>query len=113
MRWWISWYQPTQDKRPLTYPPNAAVLGWWCSGQRCDDDALTLCAWTLCAVVEATTPLSAKRAINKDWPEAKEWRFCEPTEDDFVPSDRFVKEPWQCERLGIAFDAATRPGDTK
>jgi hypothetical protein len=42
MLYWISWVQPTNDYRPLAYPPHEAILGWWCSGYA--EDGATLCA---------------------------------------------------------------------
>ena len=95
-RFWISWYQPTEDYRPLRDPPNAAVLGWWCSGYR-DDDA------TLCAVVVADSCDKATKVVQVDWPEAFEFRFIEQQEADWTPpGDRFPidKKGWMAERFG-------------
>lgn len=97
-RYWLSWVQPSEDERPLTYPPNALIRGWWCSGFT-DDGA------TLCAVVDAESEREAKRAVREDWPEAKDWRFIEKVADDFVPSSRFPAEEWMVPRL--AFLAGT------
>ena len=88
MHFWISWYQPTEDHRPLTYPPNASILGWWCTGTRGSDDASTMCA-----LVSADSEEAAKQAIRKDWPEAEEWRFCEKKES-LELSDRFPLSDW-------------------
>jgi|SRR5882757_6278637 len=90
--YWLSWIQPTEDYRPLTDPPNVAVLGWWCSGYDSEDHA------TLCAGVWAKSEPAAKKHIQEDWPEAKEWRFCEQQESNFIPSDRFPLEGWAKER---------------
>lgn len=106
MRFWVSWYQPTDDFRPLTYPPNEAILGWWCTGFRCDDAA------TICALVEIKNNKydineieeAVDEAILEDWPEAELGRFCEPVEDDWLPGDRFQiddDDEWIRERLGI------------
>lgn len=84
MLYWASWYQPTDDFRPLTDPPNERILGWWCSGTR-DDGAATLCS-----LVEAPDEPAAKAAVLVDWPEAREWRFVDPRDDKWRPSDRFV-----------------------
>jgi len=92
--YWISWYQPTDDYRPLTYPPNEGVLGWWCSGET--DNAYTLCAW-----VQAANEVEAKNIIKLDWPEAERWRFCEK-KDSIEPSDRFPLEEWMEERFASA-----------
>ena len=88
---WISWHQPTDDYRPLTYPPNPAILGWWCSGYT--DDAATLCA-----LVQAPDEAIAQAAVLKDWPEAERWRFCEPRETTSL-GDRFKPTEWMIERM--------------
>jgi hypothetical protein len=97
--WWVSWYQPTEDARPLVYPPHEKILGWWNTGFRCEDDA-----HTLCALVQAETEEDAKAAIRLDWPEVTEWRFFEPSDGKL--SDRFPLNPkWMPERFlaaGIA-----------
>jgi len=105
LRVWISWIQPTDDHRPLNYPPkNPHVLGWWCTGE-CDDGA------TLCAVVDIPSELltaegtlldleeAAKLAIQLDWPEASTWRFIEERPSDWIPNDRFPQSPWMKDRL--------------
>lgn len=89
---WISWEQPTEDYRPLTYPPNPAILGWWCSGSGEG-------YFTLCAYVEAENEAAAEEAVLKDWPEIEHWRFCQGR-DHYEPSDRFpVDDGWAAERL--------------
>lgn len=96
MRFWVSWVQGTEDYRPLTYPPNKAILGWWCSGHVGNGGA------TLCAVVEAEDEAEAQRALIADWPEVAEvdeMRFTEPRPDDFKPGDRFPLEPWMIKRF--------------
>ena len=93
MRFWISWQQPTSDPRPLTAPPNAAVLGWWESG-------IGDGHFTLCAVVEAKSEAEAKAAVRKDWPEAGDWRFCEERPASWRPSDRFPLSDWMVLRFG-------------
>jgi hypothetical protein len=88
-RFWISWYQNTEDYRPLTDPPITAVKHWWCSGNA-DEGA------TLCAVVEAATELAAQEAVRKSWPEASDdcFRFCEKKDTDWLPpSGRFPVKP--------------------
>lgn len=99
-RFWVSWWQPTSDERPLTYPPNQSILGWWNSGQRADG------AWSICAVVVADAdeqglgvPKAVKDAVLVDWPEAIDWRFCEEMDDDYVPGDRFPLSPWMRARF--------------
>lgn len=102
-RFWISWYQPTEDYRPLTDPPAAAVCAWWCSGSRsiiCNGDESDEAI--LCAIVKAASEVSANRAIRKSWPEVKEWRFCEACEPDWLPNNRFpITKAWERKRLGL------------
>ena len=96
MRFWISWVQPTEDHRPLHYPPGEAILGWWCSGEDCATNNSMLCA-----VVEAASEKQAKRVILKEWPEAGnvEWRFVEERGDDWLPGDRFPLSDWMKPRF--------------
>lgn len=101
--YWISWYQPTEDYRPLSFPPNEAVLGWWCTGTRCDDDASTLCAW-----VRAGDEEAAKAAVLRDWPEAAEWRFCEQR-GHVETGGRFPLSDWMRERM--AYNASLTGGE--
>ena len=90
---WISWLQPTEDYRPLTYPPNKEILGWWCSGYT--DEAATLCA-----LVQAEDEQAAKAEVIKEWPEAERWRFCERRETKDL-GDRFKPTGWMVERLAV------------
>jgi hypothetical protein len=88
---WISWHQPTEDHRPLTYPPNKAIMGWWCSGYS-GRDAI------ICALVDASDEPTAQAAVLKDWPEAERWRFCE-ARDNTNLGDRFPLKAWMLERM--------------
>lgn len=90
--YWISWQQPTDDYRPLTYPPNESVLGWWCTGYDSKDRA-TLCAWVCAETVEG-----ARAAVSKDWPEAVHGRFCEESQHVTL-SGRFPQSDWMVPRL--------------
>ena len=95
-RFWISWVQDTEDHRPLAYPPNKSVLGWWCSGYDAYDRPV------ICAAVEARQEADARDAILKEWPEALnagDWRFFERRQDDFAPGDRFPLSDWMRERF--------------
>ncbi len=92
---WMSWYQQSEDYRPLTYPPNAAILGWWCSGVRDDDEGSSI----LCAAVLAESMELAEAAVHLDWPEAREWRFCSERDLNFLPGDRFPLAAWMAERF--------------
>lgn len=93
-RFWLSWYQPTKDYRPLLDPPNEHVLGWWCSGYRGSDDVPILCA-----LIAARSEDEAQASVKTDWPEAEEWRFCEKKPDDYIPGDRFPIDGWSKERI--------------
>ncbi|MEI1732113.1 hypothetical protein V8P91_17185 [Acinetobacter baumannii] len=99
--YWCSWYQPTLDHRPLNYPPNEQIIGWWCSGYAMDDNGdftiSTLCAW-----VKAKSEEDVIKAVNKDWPEITsldQFRFCE--EHPFVSNERFSIESydWMKQRV--------------
>ncbi len=94
-RFWLSWYQPTEDYRPLHDPPNLAVLGWWCSGYGLSDETATLCALVL-----APSEAAAKKKIKMDWPEAANWRFCDSVGPEWELSDRFpVGKGWMKDRM--------------
>lgn len=92
--YWIGWYQPTEDPRPKMYPPNESVMGWWRTGMD-GGDRYTLCAW-----VKAMTADEAQQIILKDWPEADDWRFCDPS-NKIEANDRFPLNDWMKERLEI------------
>lgn len=92
--WWVSWYQPTDDPRPLTWPPNKNILGYWETGSRCSDGAFTLCAYILAPSEEA-----GKKIIRREWPEAKEWRFFDRAEKKSVSEDRFPMVKWMKPRF--------------
>ncbi len=68
--YWLSWYQPTGDHRPLGFPPNGSILGWWCTGQTEEGSG------TLCSYVVAPSEQEARDRVRIDWPGADEWRFC-------------------------------------
>lgn len=101
-KFWISCVQPTDDHRPLTYPPNEQVLGWWCSGYDHDDMPIVCaCVVGIGESIEERED-SAEAAILSDWPEAvtTPWRFFDEVKPDFRPNDRFVMEDWMLERFG-------------
>lgn len=90
---WISWYQRTSDYRPLSFPPNQRVLGWWKTGEVSDN------SFTLVSLVKAKSEDDAKMSILIDWPEAKDnWRFCDEKENTSL-SDRFQLSDWMEERI--------------
>jgi hypothetical protein len=92
----MSWYCFDEDHRPLTYPPNESILGWWCSGygrkggKECS---------TICGMVEAKTENEAWDAVLKDWP-GIEHRFCEEqSPNECKLSDRFPLSDWMIPRF--------------
>lgn len=96
--YWVSWYQPTKDYRPMAFPPGEPILGWWCTGHA-DEGA------TICAVVAAPNESAAWKSVRADWPEAVE-RFCEP--GSRLVGERFVIAPWMVER-GIISVSISKP----
>jgi len=95
-RFWASWNETGQDYRPMTSPPNPAILGWWCSGEAGDGSYSTMCAW-----VEAKDEDAAMTAVKQDWPPARkmDWRFFEERAPDWTPGDRFPLSDWSKERI--------------
>lgn len=93
-RFWLSWDEKHEDVRPLTFPPNKAILGWWCTGEAYDGSYSTLVAW-----VEAKNENAAKQAILKDWPGNHEWRFVEKCKLGWLPNDRFPLSDWSKKRI--------------
>ncbi|WP_354734543.1 hypothetical protein [Acinetobacter nosocomialis] len=95
--YWCSWYQPdTEDYRPMTFPPNEQIIGWWCSGYAMDDNG-DFTVSTLCAWVKAESEEDVLKAVNKDWPEITsmdQFRFCEEQEK-VVSNERFPIEPYE------------------
>ena len=97
-RFWYSWMEPMDpaaenDCRPLTFPPNASILGWWCSGE--GSNYFTLVAW-----IQAADEASVRNAVLVDWPNAGNERFCKSVENDWRPSDRFpLSEEWMTQRI--------------
>ena len=89
---WVSWVQRTYDARPLTYPPNDGVIGWWCSGY--DTKSWPI----LCALLNTDNEKDAKKIIKKDWPEWTKWRFIEDCEN-WEKSSRFPMSKWMKDRL--------------
>ena len=83
---WVSWVGPRGDYRPITTPVDPKIVGWWCSGESGDGNAI------LCAFIDAGTADEAREIVNRFWPEfgLKEWRFCivdhpPPRADRFPP----------------------------
>ena len=85
-RFWMSWFVSDEDYRPLTYPPNEAIRGWWCTGET--DSG----AHTICGVVDAPDQDQAWAAVEQDWP-GIEHRF-DGECSRWPPSDRFPLADW-------------------
>lgn len=90
---WVSWEEKSEDYRPLSDPPNQAIIGWWKSGEAGDGSYATIVAW-----VKAEDEASAKAAVVKDWPGDRVWRFCNPCKHGFTPGDRFPLKGWEKKR---------------
>lgn len=93
---WVSWVCTVEDGRPLTEPPNAAIIGHWISGYDSNDQEIW-CAW-----VRAKDEKQARLALSQDWPELKgkrSWRFFDEQPAGWEPSDRFpAKSKWSRDR---------------
>lgn len=106
---WVSWYQPPGDHRPMTDPPTEQVLGWWCTGYDMEDRA------TICAAVAASTEQEVWAAIRdpKNWPDASTDRFCESRLledlDNLRVHDRFPKRAWMVERITAILTSKETP----
>lgn len=106
-RFWVSWEEPEEDYRPMTDPPNRAVIAWWCSGSAGDGSYSTLVA-----LVEAVDEAAAMLAIARDWPmgpserAGRRWRFCNAVGFDWTPGPRFpMEKPWERERFAGRIEA--------
>lgn len=93
-RFWLSWYQPTDDYRPLAFPPNEAILGWWCTGYECDSRPI------ICALVQAESLEAAWLAVRRDWPEFTKRFQGDRASDYVIRNDRFPLSDWMRERMG-------------
>lgn len=92
-RYWCSWVCSEEDHRPINYPPNEKVLGWWCSGEGPDGE-------TLCATIEGEDEESVAESIRVDWPEFDgEFRFIDEAGADYVPGNRFPLSGWMKSRF--------------
>jgi hypothetical protein len=95
-RHWLSWHEFEEDYRPINFPPNEAILGWWCSGSGEHGDKEY---HTICAVVEAAG--DPWKAVEIDWPGASEHqRFGDAVAADWTPGDRFpINDDWSIGRF--------------
>ena len=82
-RYWVSWVEDSEDYRPLTSPPNKAILGWWCTGTDGNGKAI------ICAFVEVFGGKEdVEKSIKIGWPcdSERQWRFCDQVSSSFVPN---------------------------
>lgn len=80
-RYWVRFFGGENgDSRPVTFP---IPLEWWCTGQ----DMAGTC--TVCAIVDSTDDVSARREVLKYWPEARFDEVLEKAPDWRPASDRF------------------------
>lgn len=100
-RYWCSFYfigahGADSDYRPINFPPHEAILGYWNSGYRLYDEAITLCL-----LVQAETEDEAKNIIKIEWPESVSacWRFFNEHDNLWLPGDRFPISDWAEERI--------------
>lgn len=101
-RFWVSWHQPTEDERPLTFPPNPAILGWWRSRYSCQHERDLPVVPILCALVEAENEDAVQVAVLHEWPEAETaiWRLFNEVAANWLPSvDRFPPSDWMLKRM--------------
>lgn len=94
-RWWVSWFDK-EDSRPKSWPPPAAILGFWCSGYMGDQPSV-------CALVQAASKQEVQAVVEREWT-VVEWWFCEERGDDYLPGDRFPLPDWSKERIGAKGD---------
>lgn len=102
--YWVSWEEVSGDYRPLTFPPNDRILGWWCTGEGPGYS-------TLCAAVKAETEDEARAAVLRDWPQAfvrnPAWRICQHCHGSWDGSDRFPLSRWMRPRMEALRQEAT------
>lgn len=77
-RYWVRFFSPGSDPRPLTVP---APYQWWCSGYSSDGAAV------ICAVVRASAE-DFWPALEKWWPGLTP-SSCEEISEAWSPGDRF------------------------
>ena len=92
--YWVSWYSKEGDYRPLTYPPNKQILGWWVSGEGSDGISLV-------ALVAAENVHDANQALIKEWPECElnVWRFFHSLKEGEKLSNRWQLSDWMKDRI--------------
>jgi hypothetical protein len=97
-RWWASWCCYDDDYRPLTYPPNKEILGWWVT-DKTPSDLFGPDRVTICGLIQAPTEAHAREAIQTDWPDADTRFVVEKEPYEFEESDQFPLSDWMVSRL--------------
>lgn len=93
---WMSWWQPGDDYRPVAWPPPEAVLAYWCTGYRGGDGTDEAAVVALVRAEDADAAWAAIRTEGA-WADAGEERFCEPRDGSQPPGDRFPTPKWSVE----------------
>lgn len=84
-RYWVSWWSSNHVKMKVTKPP----FQFWSSGTReVSNPKIDNYEESLCAVIDANNESEIELVIKKHFPDY-EMRFCDQTENDFKPNDRF------------------------
>lgn len=91
-RYWLRWLSNVEDHRPVTYPPNQAILGWWCTGYDSKDNGICV------GLVQAYSQEQAWIFVSEDWPEMTA-DSGEEVGIDFPLGDRFPLRDWMKERI--------------
>lgn len=95
---WVGWQFKGADWRPIHFPPNEGILGWWKTGEAgCGEPTIsTLVGW-----VEAETEEAAVALVSEEWDvdlRGGDLRFVEQKQK-VVTSDRFPTKDWMVGRL--------------
>lgn len=79
-KWWVRWYVPGTDSRPVSVP---TPVEWWCSGYS-DTHSIN------CGIVYADDEGAALSEVQANgWPECESLDFCEAVAPDWRPGSRF------------------------
>lgn len=99
-QFWCSWREVTKDYRPITFPPNDNVLGWWMTGEECGPPDFVRQAVNICAFILGKDEDDVRASIKKDWPEFDgEFRFIDQYKLGSLPGNRFLMDDWMRERF--------------
>jgi hypothetical protein len=99
-RWWVSWYDTdcrpkdmVEFKKDKWKPNTPDILGYWESGFDMDGHV------TVCALLLAIDEAAVKELVKQYWEPCEvrgvdTWRFIDPVDDDYKPSNRFPMPKW-------------------